>query len=179
MSYTQSRFDDFVVRDADGVLIPKNEENRDYRAVLAWVAQGNAIAPYAPPIDEVKAEYKSLVDAAAEAVRAKYVTTGAGMAMTYQEKFAQAEAVNQLGQAAADALTVDDYVAAYPVLAASVGIEAGSLWDCAQLVIGKYVGFNAVAHEIEKTRLQAKAEINAASDRDGVLAAYEAITWTV
>lgn len=35
----------FVIRVSDGLIIPKVTENRDYQSVLAWVADGNDIAP--------------------------------------------------------------------------------------------------------------------------------------
>lgn len=130
-------------------------------------------------LGEIKAKYAARLDADAEAVRAKYMSGGSGMAMTYQEKFAQARAVDDLGQAAADALTPTEAVAQFPTLAASIGIEETSLWMCAQLVITKYEQFAQLSYIIEGTRLAGKQAISDASDAATVLAVYEAIQWTV
>lgn len=131
------------------------------------------------PLSEVKAEHLAKVDEDAERVRQKYVTPGAAMAMTYQEKHAQARAVDTLGQTAANALTEAERDDQFPTLSASVGIEAATLWDCAQLVIQKYEQFADLSRVIERTRLQGKKAISDASDVASVRAAYEAITWTV
>lgn len=130
-------------------------------------------------LNEIKAEYSAKLDHDAEAVRQKFVTPGAGMAMTYQEKHAQARAVDALGQTAANALTEAEREDQFPTLSASVGIEGATLWDCAQLVITKYEQFADLSRVIERTRLQGKKAISDASDVASVYAAYEGITWTV
>lgn len=127
----------------------------------------------------LKSELKSRVDADAEAIRLRYITPGAGMAMTYDEKHAQARAVHDLGEAAANALSEQDRIAQFPTLAASVGLEAATLWACAQLVIAKYEAFADLAYTIERTRLAGKKSISDASDAAAARAAYEAITWQV
>lgn len=101
------------------------------------------------------------------------------MAMTYNEKHAQARAVDALGQTAANALTEAEREDQFPTLSASVGIEGATIWDCAQLVIQKYEQFADLSRIIERTRLQGKKSISDASDVASVRAAYEAIIWTV
>lgn len=128
-------------------------------------------------LDQVKAEHKARVDADAEACRLRYITPGAGMAMTYQEKFAQAQAVAAMGAAAADAMTQAEREAQFPTLSAAVGLEAPTLSACADLVLAKYAAFAQLSLVIERTRLQGKASISAASDGAAIVAAYEALTW--
>lgn len=123
----------------------------------------------------IKSDLKASVDVDAEVCRQRYMTPGAGMAMTYTEKFAQAKAVHDLGHDAANALS--DAELQFPTLAASVGIEAPTLWDCAQLVIDKYEQFAALSGIIERARLSGKKAISDASDADSARAAYEGITW--
>lgn len=130
-----------------------------------------------PPLDEMKADYGRRVSELAERERQRYITPGDGMAMTYREKFEQALSVNDIGEQAANALSEQEQFNAYPTLAASVGIEAPTLWDCSQLVIARYEAFTAISYSIERARLKAKKEISSALDADAVLAAYEAITW--
>ena len=130
-----------------------------------------------PTLSVRKAQALAKLDADAEAVRLKYLTPGVGMVMTYQEKFAQAQAVNTLGAAAANALTPTEREAQYPTLAASVGIEAATLFECATLVLQRYVAFAQLSRVIERTRLTAKKAIAAAATPEDVAAAYAAATW--
>jgi hypothetical protein len=161
-----------------GASIPANLGNRDYRKALAWEAAGNTIAAYqGPSLQSVKTRYRSMIDDDAEGVRLRYVTPGAGMAMTYQEKFAQAQAVAAMGEQSANAMSEADRLEQFPTLAASVGIEESTIYACAQLVLARYAAFAAMSYQIERARLQGKAAVAAASDVQGVVAAYEAVAW--
>lgn len=128
-------------------------------------------------LGDLKSRLKQRIDADAEVIRLRYITPGAGMAMTYQEKFAQAQAVNAFGQEYANALTQQEREASFPTLSASVGLEAATLWDCAQLVIQKYAQFATLSKVIEGTRLAGKKAISDAADEAAARAACEAITW--
>jgi hypothetical protein len=128
-------------------------------------------------LDEVKVGYKRRVDDDAETCRLRFITPGSGMAMTYQEKHAQAQAVQDLGIDAADSMTDRDASQQFPTLFASVGIEAPTLYACAELVIERYELFAAVSGLIESARLGGKKAISDASDAASARAAYEAITW--
>ena len=119
----------------------------------------------------------SQVDADAERVRLRYITPGAGMAMTYIEKRDQANAVHGMGQQAANALTEQERTEQFPTLAASVGLEAPTLWDCAILVIQRAEAWATLSNAIERTRFAGKKAISDASDAAAARAAYEAITW--
>lgn len=130
------------------------------------------------PLAEIKAEYSASVDADAERERLKYITPGYGQALTYQEKFAQAQAVIAMGRVAADALSEADRRAQFPTLAASVGVEAQTLADVADLVVSRYAQFAQLSYSIERARLSGKAAIQAASTADQVKSAYQAIIWT-
>lgn len=123
-----------------------------------------------------KSYWLARVDDDAERIRLRYLTPGSGMAMTYAEKRDQANAVHGLGQAAANALTEAERIAQFPTLAASVGIEAPTLWACAIMVIEKAEAFATLTNVIERTRLLGKKavkDVPAGTEK----AAYEAITW--
>ncbi len=128
-------------------------------------------------LDAAKAKYKAKLDADAEAVRLRVITPGAGMALVYAEKFAQAGAVQAMGEQAANAMSQADRESNFPTLSASIGIEGATLWDCAQLVLEKYAQFAALSLLIERGRLMGKKAIAAATDVDGVRAAYGAVVW--
>jgi len=128
-------------------------------------------------LSDLKATLRTKVDADAEAVRQSYITPGVGQSMTYLEKHNQAIAVESMGEAAANALSEQDRTAQFPTLAASVGVEAAALWDCAQIVVQTYEAWAALSNQIERARLMGKMSISLASDAAAAQAAYEAITW--
>lgn len=128
-------------------------------------------------LDEIKSALKAGVDAHAELIRSIVMTGGPGQAMTYLEKHNQSQAVIELGEAAANALSEQDRRQQFPTLAASVGIEAASLFACAQLVTTRYETWADLSYEIERARLMGKKSIGDASDAAAARAAYEAITW--
>lgn len=130
-----------------------------------------------PPLDDVKTTLKVRVARDAENCRLQFITPGSGKAMTYLEKHNQAEAVDDLGEAAANALTEAERKVQFPTLAASVGIEAPTLWQCAQIVKARYEAWATISHDIELAELAGKKAISDASDAAAARAAYEAITW--
>lgn len=115
-------------------------------------------------LDEHKRVAKTQIDEAAEAARLKYITPGAGQAMTYAEKATQARHC----LAATDPLEAD-----YPLLAAEIGITAASLADVAAVVAAAHSAWIGIGAVIEGTRLQAKAAIDAAEDVSAVHAAAD------
>lgn len=143
-------------------------------AVAAYIA---GLDPAAAALADAKRTAIASVNQAAESVRLRYLTPGAGMALTYQEKFAQANAVYGLGEQAANAMSEADRLQQFPILARSVGIECETLWACAMLVLERYQQFNEVAGTIEANRLTGIAAIKAAASVQGVQTAHEAIAW--
>lgn len=117
------------------------------------------------------------IDDEAERVRLRYITPGDGMQLTYREKFEQAQGVAALGQIAANALNQASREAQFPTLAASVGIEAATIWDCAQLVLQRYAQFAALSLQIERARLAGKKAVADATTIEAAQAAAGAIAW--
>lgn len=167
----------------DGVSIGRRDDKATWRIDFRPAANDQqkaaalAVVEAFDPDAALKAELKARVDDDAERVRLRYITPGVGQSMTYLEKHNQAIAVEALGETAANALSEQDRAAQFPTLAASVGIEAPTLWACAQLVILKYEAWAALSHVIERTRLLGKKSISDASDAAAAQAAYEAIAW--
>jgi hypothetical protein len=168
-----------IVRTADGAVIPNDVGNQDYLAFRAWLESGNELVYEERPLDAVKRELHAKLDNDAENRRMRYLTPGTGMSMTYAEKRDQANAVHSMGEAAATAMSAAEQVEQFPTLAASVGLEAPTLWACALLVIAKSEAWATLSHAIERTRLLGKKAISDASDAASARAAYEAIEWTV
>lgn len=121
-----------------------------------------------PDLSSVKAATKIRIDEAAELARLKYITPGAGQAMTYAEKAAQARQC----LAATDPQETD-----YPLLAAEIGITAPSLMDVATVVAAAHSAWIGIGAAIEGIRLQAKASIDAAEDAAAVHALAETVVW--
>ena len=105
------------------------------------------------PLADLKATLKAKVDRQAEAERGRYITPGAGQAMTYQAKAAEAQ---RFVEAKGDG--------DYPLLTAEVGVTGASLDDVAAVVLGMYGQWQLIGAQIERARLTAKAAIVAAED---------------
>lgn len=131
----------------------------------------------APELAAVKTAALARIDADAERQRLRHISTGSGMALTYNEKHAQARAVLALGEGAANALAEADAIDLYPTLSASVGIEAPTLWGCAQIVVARYEAFADLSRGIERARLAGKKAVTEATDGAAVASAYGAIQW--
>lgn len=116
----------------------------------------------------LKAAVMAGIDEAAELARLKYITPGAGQAMTYTEKAAQARQC----LAATDPLEAD-----YPLLAAEIGITAATLVEVAGVVAAAHSAWIGIGALIEGARLQAKAAIDAAEDIAAVHAAAGNVVW--
>lgn len=109
----------------------------------------------APPVDldAVKAMMVAQIDAEAERARLAHITGGAGQAMSYLQKAAEAKAC--LADAEPDA-------EAYPLLAAEIGITAPTLGEVAAVVAAAHAEWTVIGAKIEALRLGAKAAIAAA-----------------
>ncbi|MFT0892958.1 hypothetical protein [Pseudochelatococcus sp. G4_1912] len=128
---------------------------------IGWAYTNGAFAPPAlSPNDlaKLKITLKAQVDAAAEIERYRYITPGAGQAMTYQAK--AAEAITVLGLDPAVIPDADDY----PLLAAEIGITGATIREVAGVVLDLHRQWLQVGAAIERVRLTAKAQIDAAED---------------
>lgn len=132
---------------------------------LASIGVTREVLPAADPVPvnlpALQHELKSRIDDAAEAERGRYITPGAGQALTYQHK--AAEALRYLQSAGAGD---------YPLLSAEIGITGTTLADVAAVVHGAYQAWLAIGAQIEAARLAAKAAVDAAEDE----AAARAVT---
>ncbi|WPE19973.1 hypothetical protein [Shinella zoogloeoides] len=120
------------------------------------------------PLEEHKRVAKARIDEAAELARLKYITPGAGQAMTYQQKAAEA---------AACMADEDPQPELYPLLAAEVGITASTLAGVALAVSQAYAQWAVIGAAIEAARLGAKAAVDAAIDAPAVYAVAGTIVW--
>lgn len=110
--------------------------------------------PEPPTLDQVKVSLKAAIDGAAEAERCKYITPGAGQAMTYMQK---------ADEASRYLVTADPVGENFPLLSAEVGITAPTIVEVAQIVHGAYSQWQLIGAAIEAVRLGAKATIDAAT----------------
>jgi len=127
-----------------------------------------------PPLDslhdpayalaDAKARACAAIDSAAEAARDRYITPGAGQAMTYLRKEAQARAFAAAGYAG----TVPALVQAK---AAASGLTAR---QAADLIVATADAWEAKAAQIEQAREAGKGAVSAAVDTAAVTSAREA-----
>ncbi len=148
---------------ADDTLVVPDEHGAGIMALLADEA---TLA--AKHLAAVKSQCKLLIDKEAEAERLRYITAGAGQAITYQRKAEEARAC----LAAADPLPAD-----YPMLAAEIGITADTLIGVAEVVNAANAAWLAIGAEIEAARLGVKVAIDAASTAEEARAAADAVAW--
>ena len=138
--------------------------------------QASAAAP-ADILQGVKDFLEDKVDADAEALREYVLTPGSGQAMEYQEVQAQAFA--------ALATPATTTAAAYPMLAATVGLDidpttnapAIDVLGVARCVIAAFNSWSTLGAAIRGVRLKGKAAIEATKDIPSAAAAYDAIVW--
>lgn len=126
------------------------------------------------PLSEIKSGLVTAVKTNASAARSRFATPGKDM--VYAEKKDQAHAVLQMGPDAANALP-NNGAATFPLLSATVGIDAATLHDVAAIVWQKYEAWNVIGAAIERTEVLGCKLIGDASNAAAARAAYEAITW--
>lgn len=117
-------------------------------------------------LDHLKTGLKAQIDAQAEQERLKYITPGAGQAMTYSRKVEQARAV----LAASNPVPED-----YPMLATSIGIDGEDLISVANVIIGMNAAWETIGSAIELARLSAKRAIDQAETVEDAKAVT--VTW--
>lgn len=105
------------------------------------------------PLAALKADLKAAIDVEAERQRLRYITPGAGQAMTYARKVEQARAA----QADAEPEPED-----YPLLAASIGIDGGDILAVAATVLAMDAAWEQIGAAIEAARLNGKRAIDLA-----------------
>ncbi len=141
------------------------------QAAGAEITAGDGGAPtaVAPQInlDTLKTALKRGVDGTAERERMRYITGGAGQAMTYQRKADEARAC------LADE---NPQPADYPMLSAEIGITAATLAGVAEVVNAAYEAWLMIGARIEAARLGAKAAIDAATTAEDARTAA-AVSW--
>jgi hypothetical protein len=124
-----------------------------------------------------KERLKAQIDRDAERTRLTYITPGAGQAMAYQEKLAEARLVLD-DEVAAAALTAEDAADLYPILMSEIGITGETLAAVATVVHGRYLAFKSIEGQINRKRLMAKAAVEAAETVDAAQAAAQ-VDWTL
>lgn len=121
-----------------------------------------------PVLADLKAALKMQVDASAETERLKYITPGAGQAMTYQQKVDEARAFK---------VASNPQASDYPVLSSEVGITAETLSEVVDVVLTAFAQWQQIGAMIESSRLGAKRDIDAAEDEAAARAIVDAIVW--
>ncbi len=149
-----------------------------YKDLLEGQSQGGQIAfanglpaialPVPIPLDQIKTTLKASIDRDAEACRLKYITPGAGQAMTYQQK--SDEAARYLA-----ATSPSD--ADYPLLSGEVGVTAEDIAGVAAVIDAAFRQWQSIGSAIEAVRLRAKRDIDLAPDADAARAVFDTIAW--
>lgn len=162
-----------------GIKHPKDIERKWTTDELAQIGLRIRPAPpkKEPTLDEAKAQAIERIEHKAERKRLQYITPGAGMALTYLEKRDQAEQVIRMGEEEANRMSELEILEAYPTLAATIGVDAPTLWEVANLVMLKAHAWANKSFEIEILRANGKKAIDEAGTVEGVNGALDAIDW--
>lgn len=133
--------------------IGPNGNRRAFKAAADWQPEPAPDLPAA--LAAVKSLRKAAIDAEAERQRLRWITPGAGQAMTYQAKVDEARALAVDGE--------DADPSHYPMLSAEIGITAATLQDVAGVVIAAYQQWQMLGAAIEAARLGAKRAVDLAA----------------
>lgn len=140
-------------------------------ATVGWKYKNGKFSPpdeISTPLADVVASLKRQTDSRAEAERLRYITPGAGQALTYMQKSDEARRY----LASSDPVDAD-----FPLLAAEVGITAPDIHGVATIVSAAFGQWQQIGASIEAARLGGKALIEAAETASDAQAAFDAIVW--
>lgn len=148
-----------IAAEVNGDIVVTGSE--DAINALALVPAYDSAGAIAQRLADLKERRKSEIDRDAEVERLKYITAGAGQALTYQRKVEEARAAVAEDEPSPEA---------YPLLAASIGIDGEDVASVASTVIAMDAAWLQIGAAIETVRLSAKREIDSAEDEAAVLA---------
>jgi len=157
-----------------GSSVPEQLSSATADVVLLYQVEDRTAEELAIDLEQAKASALRAIDQAAEAARQLFITPGAGQAMAYQHKLEEARALQ-----AVLAAQGEPNPAAYPHLAAEIGVTGADLAGVAEAVLYKAAAWTGASAAIEGLRLGAKAAVNAADSVAAVQAAAAGIPWPV
>lgn len=146
------------------IAVPAYEEAWFGRALATQEGEGwQVFLPPTAPVElaQLKLARQSAIDTAAERERLRWITPGAGQAMTYQAKVEEARRHAQ---------DPEPVPSAYPMLAAEIGITGADLAGVAAVVVAAFEQWLAIGAAIEGVRLSAKRAVDDAEDAASVAA---------
>lgn len=110
--------------------------------------------------DSLKTVAKNSVDAAAERARLRYITSGSGQALVYQEKGEQASAYVTAGYPAD--------TTGYPFIEAEINATGKTKEAAADDILTQRTAWISLGATIEQERLSGKKSIDDATDKAGI-----------
>lgn len=130
-------------------------------AVARQVAPEEVQSRMGPARDAAKLR----IDAAAEAIRLRYITPGSGQAMAYLQKHKEAVA-----------FLADEQIeeAEIPAIVAEVGITGTTKYEVAQVIVNMEAIWRQASAQIDSARLAAKNAVSAAATQQDIEAAEAA-----
>jgi len=152
-----------ALNSADAVAFQDDEGVWQLGVPNDLAAQADALAQSPPEVDlgKLKTALKASIDAEAEHQRLRYITPGAGQAMTYARKVEQAKAA---------LAATDPQPEHYPMLAASIGIDGADIAAVATTVIAMDAAWEQIGAAIEMARLAGKRAIDLAESAEAARA---------
>lgn len=134
-----------------------------------WSDAENRWEPLPPvDLDNLKSALKAQIDEQAETERLRYITPGAGQALTYEQKRQEAKRYLE---------TDDPQDGDFPMLQASLGIEGESLRAVAELITANNAQWLLIGAAIERVRLASKMAVAAAETADEAQVVINNVGW--
>lgn len=179
--YDTKAYDDcsFIPKEAVEITEDQWKELLESPNQRKWVAGKLVELTSTKPISEIKKQLKQQVDMAAESERLKYITSGVGQSMTYQEKYNQAVEYSKkyiAHKQAPDNVAepnVDDYL----LLKAGLGIDGNTPIEVAETVTRSFAIWQQIGAAIEAKRLETKALIDEAEDAAEAKSIFDTVKW--
>ena len=148
---------------------PRDPTGAQTDAALQEVLAPYGLALWPETLASAQVRLCRAIDAAAETQRQRWITPGAGQALTYLTKTDEAR------RAVAGGAPVEP--ADYPLLAAEIGITAAGLLEVAAVVLAAHQAWQVAGAAIEAARLACKAAVGTAADIATAEAAAAAVEW--
>lgn len=120
-------------------------------------------------LNAFKSAIKASIDTLAESERGKYITPGAGQALTYQRKVEEARSAM---------IEENPLPSDYPMLAASLGFDGNAIKEIAVVVLEMDKAWATAGGRIERVRIQAKNSVDLATSEDAAIDVLAMIDWT-
>lgn len=125
----------------------------------------------------IRSSLTESMDRLAEDIRMRHLTPGNGMTLTYIEKLSEARGASDLDDNLIKSWNATESEYKFPVLSASVDVEAGSLLDVVKLILSRHSYLSNLFMNVERVRLMGRRDVISASTPDEAKEIFRKLVW--